>query len=73
MTQMTFSQPNQRVRLGVKKYLELKRGQDVIEGLAWFSVIAVTAMFLIDGGLKTLSDPAAILGAIRDGCKDRCR
>lgn len=64
MTQMTYSQPNQRVRLGVKKYLELKRGQDFIEGLAWFSVIAVTAMFLIDGGLKTLSDPSSILSAV---------
>lgn len=61
---MTFTQPNQRVRLGTKKYLELKRGQDFIEGLAWFSVIAVTAMFLIDGGLQTLSNPAAILGAV---------
>jgi predicted ferric reductase len=64
MNQMTFTQPNQRVRLGTKKYLELKRGQDFIEGLAWFSVIAVTAMFLIDGGLQTLSNPAAILGAV---------
>ena len=61
---MTFTQPNQRVRLGMKKYLELKRGQDFIEGLAWFSVIAVTAMFLIDGGLKSINDPAAILGAV---------
>lgn len=64
MNQVTFAQPNQRVRLGTKKFLELKRGQDFIEGLAWFSVIAVTAMFLIDGGLKTLSEPVAILGAI---------
>ena len=64
MTQATFTQPNQRVRLGNKKYLELKRGQDFIEGLAWFSVIAVTAMFLIDGGLKSLSDPSSILSAI---------
>jgi len=64
MNQMTFTQPNQRVRLGMKKYLELKRGQDFIEGLAWFSVIAVTAMFLIDGGLKSINDPAAILGAV---------
>lgn len=64
MNQVTFAQPNQRVRLGTKKFLELKRGQDFIEGLAWFSVIAVTAMFLIDGGLKTLSEPVAILGAV---------
>ena len=64
MTQMTYSQPNQKVRLGTKKYLELKRGQDFIEGLAWFSVIAVTAMFLIDGGLKSLSDISAILSAV---------
>lgn len=64
MNLMTFSKPNQRVRLGAKKYLELKRGQDFIEGLAWFSVIAVTAMFLIDGGLKSLTDPSAILSAV---------
>jgi predicted ferric reductase len=64
MIQTAFTQPNQRVRLGMKKYLELKRGQDFIEALAWFSVIAVTAMFLIDGGVKTLSDPASILSAI---------
>ena len=64
MTEMTFTKPNQRVRLGNKKYLELKRGQDFIEGLAWFSVIAVTAMFLIDGGLKSLTDPSAILSAV---------
>lgn len=61
---MVMAQPNQRVRLGVKKYLELKRGQDFIEGLAWFSVIAVTAMFLIDGGLKTVTDVTAIVSAI---------
>lgn len=64
MNQMTFTQPNQRVRLGMKKYLELKRGQDFIEALAWFSVIAVTAMFLVDGGLKSLTDPSALLGAV---------
>ena len=64
MIQTAFAQPNQRVRLGNKKYLELKRGQDLIEGLAWFSVIAVTAMFLIDGGLKSLSDPSSILSAV---------
>ncbi len=64
MNQVTFAQPNQRVRLGTKKFLELKRGQDFIEGLAWFSVIAVTAMFLIDGGLQTLSEPVAIVGAV---------
>ena len=64
MNQMTFNQPNQRVRLGTKKYLELKRGQDFIEILAWFSVIAVTAMFLIDGGLKSITDVTAIVSAI---------
>ncbi len=64
MIQTAFAQPNQRVRLGTKKFLELKRGQDFIEGLAWFSVIAVTAMFLIDGGLQSITEPAAILGAV---------
>lgn len=63
MNQMTFAEPNRSVRLGTKKYLELKRGQDFIEGLAWFSVIAVTAMFLINGGLQSLTEPSALLSA----------
>lgn len=63
MNQTSFTQPNQRVRLGTKKYLELKRGQDFIEGLAWFSVISVTAMFLTNGGLKSVTTPVEILGA----------
>lgn len=61
---MTFAEPNQRVRLGTKKYLELKRGQDFIEALAWLSVVAVVAMFLAHGGLQSITDPVSLLGAV---------
>ena len=61
---LLLTQPKTRVRLGIKKWLELKRGQDFIEFLAWGSVVAVVAMFLINGGLKNVSDFASILTAI---------
>ena len=61
---LLLTQPKTRVRLGVKKWLELKRGQDFIEFLGWASVVAVVAMFLINGGLKNVTDLASILTAI---------
>jgi predicted ferric reductase len=63
-TQVTFSKPAGRVRLGYKKYLKLKRAQDVIEALAWASVLAVTVMFLVDGGLKSVTDLPSGLNAV---------
>jgi predicted ferric reductase len=50
--------------LGYKKYLKLKRAQDVIEALAWASVLAVTVMFLVDGGLKSVTDFPSALNAL---------
>jgi len=47
-----FAQPNTRVRLGQRKIVRVKRGQDLVETFAWASVVAVAAMFLIDGGAK---------------------
>ena len=47
-----FAQPNTRVRLGQRKIVRIKRGQDLVEAFAWASVVAVTSMFLIDGGAK---------------------
>ena len=61
---LMLTQPKTRVRLGIKKWVELKRGQDFIEFLGWASVVAVVAMFLINGGLKNVSDLASILTAI---------
>lgn len=63
-TQVTFSKPAGKVRLGYKKYLKLKRAQDVIEALAWASVLAVTIMFLVDGGLKSVTDFPSALNAL---------
>jgi predicted ferric reductase len=59
--QVSFSKPAGKVRLGYRKYLKLRRAQDVIEALAWASVLAVTVMFLVDGGLKGITDlPSAL-------------
>ena len=56
--------PKSSVRLGVRKWNQLKRGQDIIEILAWASVVFVTAIFLIDGGVKDLSSAQNIFSAI---------
>jgi predicted ferric reductase len=58
-----FVQPNTRVRLGKRKITRIRRGQDFIEVLGWASVLAVTAMFLIDGGIKSVTDVATGFGA----------
>ncbi|MFM2024729.1 MAG: hypothetical protein RLZZ56_742 [Actinomycetota bacterium] len=62
--QLTLTPPNQRVRLGAKKFAELKRSQDVIETLAWFTVVLVVAMFLLDGGIALFGNLTDALGAI---------
>ena len=60
---LQLTKPTQRLVLGYSKYRDLKRAQDLIEGLAWLSVVAVTAMFLIDGGLNAVTEPASALNA----------
>ncbi len=62
--QLVLTAPAPTVRLGSKKLVEIKRAQDVIEGLAWLSVIAVTAMFLLDGGAAKFSDLPTTLNSI---------
>jgi predicted ferric reductase len=62
-TQVTFVKPTGKVRLGYKKFLRLKRAQDVIEAIAWGTVLAVTVMFLVDGGLKGVHDVPSALNA----------
>lgn len=61
--QLQLAKPTSRIRLGYAKHVGLKRAQDTIEGIAWLSVVAVTAMFLIDGGLNNITDAASALGA----------
>ena len=62
-TQVTFVKPTGKVRLGYKKFLRLKRAQDVIEAIAWGTVLAVTVMFLVDGVLKGVHDVPSALNA----------
>lgn len=59
-----FAQPNTRVRLGQRKIVRVRRGQDLVEVAAWASVVAVLAMFLIDGGVKQVTDLTTGLGAL---------
>jgi hypothetical protein len=64
MAQMSFAPTALTVRLGQKKIQRLKRAQDIIELLAWSSVVIVTAMFLIDGGAANVNDWPSALDAI---------
>jgi predicted ferric reductase len=59
-----FAQPNTRVRLGKRKIVRVLRGQEFVEVLAWASVVAVVAMFLADGGVKSVTDLATGWGAL---------
>lgn len=57
--QLTLTPPNSKVRLGSAKILRLKRSQDLLETIAWLTVVLVVAMFLLDAGLTgfgTLTD-----------------
>ena len=57
-------EPNKTVRIGERKIVRVKRAQDIIETLAWSIVLAMLSMFLIDGGLKGITDLPTALGAI---------
>lgn len=56
--------PAPRVRLGVAKFRRLKRSQDIVEGIAWGSVVFVIASFIIDGGLNGVIDLTTALGSL---------
>jgi predicted ferric reductase len=62
-TDYNFVQPNTRVRLGRKKLVRVMRAQDAVEVIAWASVVAVIAMFLVDGGIKSITDLGSAFGA----------
>lgn len=61
---LVLVKPKTSIRLGVRKWNELKLGQDIIEVLAWATVVFVTAIFFIDGGVKDLSTAQNIWSAI---------
>ncbi|MFM5904618.1 MAG: hypothetical protein ACKORF_00730, partial [Micrococcales bacterium] len=58
-----FTEPSKKVVLGRKKLIRVARRQDLVEVFAWASAIAVVAMFLIDGGVKTVVDVPSALGS----------
>lgn len=59
-----LAQPTQRLRLGTRKFLKLKRRQDTVEAVAWLSGLAILAMFVLDGGLTGITDIPSALGAL---------
>ena len=61
--QLRLVKPAPRVRLGVAKFRRLKRSQDLIEALAWGTVVFVIATFIFDGGLNYITDLPSALGA----------
>lgn len=61
---LSLAKPAPSVRLGIKKHIELKRKQDLVELAGWSSTVAVTVMFILNGGLQNLADVTAWLGAI---------
>ena len=64
LSQLNLIEPNKKVRIGERKIVRVKRAQDVIEIIAWSIVMSVLVMFLIDGGLKGITDIPTALGAI---------
>ena len=64
LPQMRLVEPNKTVRIGERKIVRIKRAQDIIETIAWSIVMAVLVMFLLDGGLKGITDIPTALGAI---------
>ena len=64
LTQLNLIEPNKKVRIGERKIVRVKRAQDIIEILAWSIVLSVLVMFLIDGGLKDITDIPTALGAL---------
>lgn len=61
---MQLVEPTQRLRIGTAKTRDLKRAQDTIETIAWSTVVAVAAMFLIDGGISQVTDAASLFNSI---------
>lgn len=64
MASLKLTEPNRSVRIGERKIVRIKRAQDIIETIAWSIIMAVLVMFLIDGGLKGITDIPSALGAI---------
>ena len=62
--QVTLTPPNQRVRLGVAKWNRLKRNQDIVETFAWATVVLVTSMFFLDGGIAKFGNVNDILNSL---------
>ncbi len=63
-TRVTLTPPNQRVRLGIKKWDQLKRSQDLLESFAWGTVVLVISMFFLDGGAAKFGSLSDILSSI---------
>ncbi len=62
--ELTLVTPTAMLRLGSAKHANLKRAQDVIEIFAWSTVVFLIATFMINGGLKQVTDLPSALNAL---------
>ena len=60
---LLLAHPNSRVRLGAAKIRRIKRGQDLVELLAYSTALFLTVMFLLDGAVSQIVDVPTALGA----------
>ena len=56
--------PNPIKPLNSRKWLKIKRTQDLLEGLGWLTVLFVIFTFLIDGGAQQIVDLQTALGSL---------
>ena len=64
MADLKLVEPTQRLKIGARKILRVKRAQDVIEIIAWATVMAQLVMFLLDGGMKQITDVATAANSL---------
>ena len=64
MKDLKLAEPTARIKIGARKVLRVKRAQDVIEIIAWATVMAQMVMFLIDGGLKEINNLGTAMNAL---------
>lgn len=62
--QLELSIPTKPLTLGPRRLARIQTKEDLVQSLGYFVVIAVTAMFLLDGGLSGLVDIPSVLDAI---------
>ena len=62
--QLELTIPNKPLVLGPRRLARIQSRQDLVQSLGYFAVIAVMAMFLLDGGISAVIDIPSALDAL---------